>query len=186
MSKYVKNLISGDILRRLDGVSDAILVNVIGMDSGSTYQIRKTLREKKIGMLVVKRSLAARATEGTSLRPMFDDRAGSIAIVWGSEDFVSLAKEIAAIDKAKTFEKFEVKGGVMDGDALSAEQVLAISKWPSRVEQISLLIGQVLSPGSTLMGQLLSSGGKLASQLEKLVEKLEGGDSPAKEETPPS
>ncbi len=74
----------------------------------------------------------------------------------------------------------------MDGDALSAEQVLAISKWPSRVEQISLLIGQVLSPGSTLMGQLLSSGGKLASQLEKLVEKLEGGDSPAKEETPPS
>jgi len=96
-----------------------------------------------------------------------------MAIVWGCEDFVSLAKEIAAIDKAKTFEKFEVKGGVMDGDALSAEQVLAISKWPSRVEQIAMLIGQVLSPGSTLMGQLLSPGGKLASQLEKMVEKEE-------------
>jgi large subunit ribosomal protein L10 len=173
VSKYVKNLISSDIHRRLDGVADAILVNVIGMDSSSTYAIRKHLRDKSINMLVVKRSLASRATEGTSLRPMFDSREGSMAIVWGCEDFVSLAKEIAAIDKAKTFEKFEVKGGVMDGDALSAEQVLAISKWPSRVEQIAMLIGQVLSPGSTLMGQLLSPGGKLASQLEKMVEKEE-------------
>ncbi|MFO1066266.1 MAG: 50S ribosomal protein L10 [Pirellulales bacterium] len=173
MSKYVKNLISSDILRRLDGASDAILVNVIGMDSGSTFAIRKLLRSKNIQMLVVKRSLAARATEGTSLRPMFDDQAGSLAVVWGAEDFVSLAKEIAAIDKSGTFAKFEVKGGVMDGDALTPEQVKAISKWPSRVEQISLLIGQVLSPGSTLLGQLLSPGGKLASQLEKIVEKQE-------------
>lgn len=181
MSKYVKNLIAGDVLRRLDGVQDAILVNVIGMDSSSTYQIRKTLREKNIGMLVVKRSLAARATEGTSLRAMFDDRVGSMAIVWGCEDFVSLAKEIVKIDKAKTFEKFEIKGGVLDGEALSAEQVIAASKWPNRLEQISILIGQVLSPGATLVGQLLSPGGKLASQLEKLVEKLEGG-APAAEE----
>ncbi len=181
MSKYVKNLISGDVLRRLDGVNDAILVNVIGMDSSSTYQIRKTLRDKKISMLVVKRSLAARATEGTSLRPMFDNQAGSIAIVWGCEDFVSLAKEIAAIDKSKTFEKFEIKGGVLDGEALSAEQVIAASKWPNRVEQIAMVIGQVLSPGATLVGQLLSPGGKVASQLEKLVEKLEGG-APAAEQ----
>lgn len=170
MSKYVKNLITGDIHSRLEGVSDAVLVNVIGMDSGSTYQIRKNLREKNIHMLVVKRSMASRATEGTSLRPMFDNREGSMAIVWGSEDFVSLAKEIAAIDKSKTFEKFEIKGGVMDGDALSPEQVLAISKWPSRLEQISILVGQLLSPGSTLSAQLLSPGSKLASQIEKMSE----------------
>ncbi len=184
MSKYVKNLISGDILRRLDGVTDAILVNVIGMDSGSTYNIRKQLRDKSIGMLVVKRSLASRATEGTNLRPMFEGQDGSMAVVWGCEDFVSLAKQIAEIDKSKTFEKFEIKGGVMDGEALTAEQVLAVSKWPSRVEQISMVIGQVLSPGSSLMGQLLSPGGKLASQLEKLVEKLDS--SGTKEEATPS
>jgi large subunit ribosomal protein L10 len=173
VSKYVKNLISGDILRRLDGVSDAILVNVIGMDSGSTFGIRKHLRDKNISMLVVKRSLAARATEGTTLRPMFENREGSMAIVWGAEDFVSLAKEIVKIEKAGTFAKFEIKGGVMDADPLTAEQVQGISKWPSRVEQISILVGQLLSPGSTLSAQLLSPGGKLASQLEKIVEKQE-------------
>ena len=68
MSKYVKNLVTGDIKNRLEGVADAVLVNVIGMDSASTYGIRKKLRSKGINMLVIKTSMAARATDGTSLR----------------------------------------------------------------------------------------------------------------------
>ncbi|HAC91210.1 MAG TPA: 50S ribosomal protein L10, partial [Planctomycetaceae bacterium] len=60
MSKYVKNFISSDIKNRLEGVSDAVVANVIGMDSDSTYRIRKKLRDKGISVLVVKRSLAAR------------------------------------------------------------------------------------------------------------------------------
>lgn len=178
MSKYVKNLIAGDIAHRLDGVADAVLVNVIGMNSASTYAIRKRLREKNIQMLVVKRSLASRATEGSRLRPMFGSQEGSMAIVWGCEDFVSLAKEIAAIDKSGTFAKFEVKGGVMDGDALTAAQVKAISKWPNRLEQISMLIGQLLAPGARLSAQLLSPGAKLASQIEKLAERETSADQP--------
>lgn len=174
MSKYVKNLITGDIKNRLEGVSDAIVANVIGMNSDSTYRIRKLLREKGISMLVVKRSLAGRAVSGSNLGPMFDDQQGSVAVVWGCEDFVSLAKEVAAIVKSKQFEKFELKGGVMDGDALTAEKVMDVSKWPSRLEQISLLVGQILGPGSQLSAQLLGTGSKLAGQVKKMVEDKEG------------
>jgi large subunit ribosomal protein L10 len=177
MSKYVKDLVTGDIKNRLEGVADAILVDVIGMDSAATYGIRKKLREKGISMLVIKRSMAARATEGTNLRPVFDANIGSMAVVWGCEDFVSLAKEIAAIVKSKQFAKFELKGGVMDGEAMTADQVLAASKWPSRTEQISMVVGQILSPGSNLVSQILSGGSKLASQVKKLIEnKEEGGE----------
>ncbi len=174
MSKYVKNLVTGDIKNRLEGVADAVLVNVIGMDSASTFGIRKKLRLKGINMLVIKTSMAARATDGTSLRPMFDNQAGSLAMVWGCEDFVSLAKEVAEIVKSKEFAKFELKGGVMDGDALTAEQVLAVSKWPSRTEQISLLVGQILSPGANLVSQILSGGSNLAGQVKTLIENKEG------------
>ncbi|MBX3421001.1 MAG: 50S ribosomal protein L10 [Pirellulaceae bacterium] len=174
MSKYVKNLISGDIKNRLDGVSDAIVANVIGMDSDATFRIRKHLRDKGISVLVVKRSLAVRAVSGSNLSPVFDKQLGSVAVLWGCEDFVSLAKEVAAIVKMKEFEKFELKGGVMDGESLSAEKVLEISKWPSRLEQISLLVGQILGPGSQLSAQLLGAGSKLAGQVKKLVENKEG------------
>jgi ribosomal protein L10 len=174
MSKLVKRLVSRDISSRLDGVKDAILVNVIGMESGATYNIRKALRDKGIGMLVVKRSLAYRATESTTLQPAFANVAGSIAVVWGCEDFVSLAKEITTFEKRGGFAKFEIKGGVMDGEALDADKVRAISKWPSRTEQIAMLLGQILSPGSNLVGQILGPSRTIAGQVKKHIENLEG------------
>lgn len=176
MSKYVKNLISNEIKNRLEGVEDAIIADVIGMDSASSFAIRKLFREKGIHMLVVKRSLADRATKDSSLTALFEGRQGSVAIVWGCEDFVSLAKEIAAVAKDPGFKKFKLTGGVMDGEALAPETVLAVSKWPNRQEQISLLVGQILGPGSNLSGQLLGGGSKLAGQIKKLVEQKEGDE----------
>lgn len=174
MSKYVKNLIADELKGRLDGVSDAIIANVIGMDSAKTFQIRKLMREKGISMLVVKRSLAGRATTDSSLNSLFEGKQGSMAVIWGCDDFVSLCKEIAALVKSNQFAKFELRGGVMDGEELSAEKVMAVSKWPNRQEQISLLVGQILSPGANLSAQLLGSGAKLAGQVKKLVENKEG------------
>lgn len=174
MSKYVKNLIVDELKGRLDGVQDAIVANVIGMDSAKTFEIRKLLRSKGVSMLVVKRSLAGRATVESSLNSLFSNKDGSVAIIWGCEDFVSLCKEITAIVKSNQFAKFELKGGVMDGESLTAEQVLAISKWPNRQEQISLLVGQILSPGANLVAQLLGPGAQLAGQVKKLVENKEG------------
>ena len=174
MSKYVKNLISDEIKNRLESVEDAILVDVIGMDSEATFLLRKTLREKGISLLAVKRSLADRATEDTPLRAMFTEKQGSVAVVWGCEDFVSLAKEIAAIIKSEEYEGFLLKGGVMDGEALSAEKVLEVSKWPNRQEQISMLVGQILGPGANLSAQLLGAGSTLAGQVKQLVENKEG------------
>lgn len=173
MSKFVKNLIAGEIKDRFDGVEDAILVNVVGMDSESTYKLRKLLREKGIEMLVVKRSLASRAAGDSPLRLLFEEKQGAVAVVWGGEDFVSLAKEMAAIVKSGEFDKFELKSGVMDGEALPAEQVLAVSKWPNRQEQISMLVGQILGPGANLSAQLLGTGSTLAGQVKKLVEQKE-------------
>ena len=173
MSKLVKRLVSRDISGRLNDASDAILVSVSGITGNLNCDLRRLFRSKGVSVLVVKRTLAARATEGTSLRPVFDGVSGSMAIAYGCEDFVSLAKEVTAISDGGQFKLFEIKGGVMDNDTLTADQVKAISKWPSRQEQISMLVGQVLSPGSNLSGQLVGGGRKLASQVKKIIEKQE-------------
>jgi large subunit ribosomal protein L10 len=170
MSKEVKNIVTRDIKNRLSGVTDAIVANVIGISGNDTCELRRALRQKGVGVMVVKRTLAARASEGTSLRPAFDNLSGSVAVLWGAEDFVALAREVTDLSKSGKFKKFEIKGGVMDGDALKGEQVEAISKWPSRGEQISLLVGQILGPGRKLAGQIKGPGGKLASQIEKISE----------------
>ena len=171
MSKYVKDLLTQDLKSRLDGVEDCVLANVIGLDANETTALRKRLRDKEIGLMVVKNSLARRATVGTSLAPAFEGLEGTAAVLWGAEDFVSLVKEVVELDKDDSFEQFKARGGVMDGEALSAEKVHEISKWPNREEQLSLLVGQILGPGSQLSAQLIGPGATLASQVKELVEK---------------
>lgn len=173
MSRYLKDLITQDLAQRLSSIEDAVLVNVVGMNSNHSVTLRRELRDKNIHLLVVKNSLARRATEGTRLGAAFDDAAGSLAVAWGSDDFISLTKEITRVVKSGKFDKFETRGGVMDGEHLTAERVEQISKWPNRQEMLSILSGQILSPGAQLSSQLLGPGGQLVSQLDK---KAEGGD----------
>ncbi|HQU42982.1 MAG: 50S ribosomal protein L10 [Planctomycetia bacterium 21-64-5] len=179
MSKFVKNLISDDLKRRLDGVENALLVSVAGLDANKNSRLRKTLREKNIQLLVIKNSLARRATEGTPLAAAFEQMEGSLAVVWGAEDIVSLAKQVTALSGDKQYEPFAARGGVMDGSRLTAEQVAAVSKWPSRQEQLSILVGQILSPGATLVAQLTGAGAALASQIKQKGEEQEGADGAA-------
>ncbi len=170
MSKYLKNLIAEDLKGRLEGVSDALVVNIVGLEANKNVVLRRELREKGIHLMVVKNSMARRATEGTALAPAFEGVEGTAAILWGGEDVVSLAKEVARFASNNEFEPFAAKGGVMDGSKLSADEVIAVSKWPSRTEQLSILMGQILSPGATLSGQLLGPGGQLASQVKQKSE----------------
>ena len=174
MSKYIKSLITDHLRNRLQQVNDAVLVDVVGLDANTNTRLRRELRQKNIHVMVVKNSLAARAVEGTPLAPMFEHLAGSAAICWGGEDVVTLAKEVVRLAEDKDFERFETRGGVMDGKKLSAERVTEVSRMPSREEQLSLLVGQILGPGARLAAQLLAPGGALAGQIAQKAEE-EGG-----------
>jgi ribosomal protein L10 len=173
MSKYVKNLLSQDIAKRLEGVEDAVLVNVVGLDVNKTVALRKQLREQNIHVLAIKNSLARRATQGTPLHAALEGAEGSLAVVWGAEDFVSLAKVITKLDQDASYEAFTTQGGVMDGEKLTPDRVKQISKWPSRTEQLSILSGQIVSVGANLSGALLGPGGTIAGQIEQKAQEDE-------------
>lgn len=182
MSKYLKDLLTRDLKNQLNGVGDALLVNVIGLDAIRTSKLRTELRKKNIKLEVVKNSLAMRATEGTPLAPAFEGVEGTMAFVWGGDDFVSLTKEVVRLAEAKEFTGFAAKGGAMDGANLTPAEIKSISKWPSRQEQLSILVAQILGPGAQLAAQLKGAGGALVSQVKTHAENLEkaaSADAPA-------
>lgn len=80
---------------------------------------------------------------------------------------MSLVKEVIDLDKSQDFDDFKARGGVMDGEKLSTEKVHEISKWPNRLEQLSILSGQMTSAWRQLSSQLIGPAGQLASQIEK-------------------
>ena len=169
MSKYLKQLITDQLSSELEGVTDCVLVNVIGLSANESVDLRKQLREKDIRIRVVKNSMALRAVEGTALAPAFEGANGTLAVCYGGEDFVSLVKEVHRHETDEdNFEQFIAKGGVMDGETLTPEMVAEVSKWPSREEQLSILVGQLLGPGRTLLAQLESGGANLAGQIDQI------------------
>ncbi len=173
MSKRIKNMLIEDIRTRLNGVGDVILVCLGQLDAQKTTELRRTLRQKNIHLQLIKNSLARQATLDTPLAPAFTETEGMLAMAWGGEDVVDLAKELDRIVKLKEYGGVEFRGGALDGSRLDAGDVTAVAKWPSRAEQLSILSGQISSVGSMLSGQLLSAGGAIASQLKSRVEELE-------------
>ncbi len=173
MSKRIKNMLIEDIRSRLNGVNDVILVSLGQLDAIKTTELRRTLRQKNIHLQLIKNSLARQATLDTTLAPAFTETTGMLAMAWGGEDVVDLAKELDRIVKLKEFECIEFRGGALDGGRLAAEDVKAVAKWPSRTEQLSILSGQISSVGSMLSSQLISAGSAIAGQLKTRVEDLE-------------
>jgi large subunit ribosomal protein L10 len=183
MSKYIKNLLMDHMRAQWKGVEAAVLVNVNGMESNANYRLRKELREKNIRLMVIKNALARLAADGTPLAPAFDGLTTPTAVVWGGDDVVALAKEVVRLSKEEALAPFAPTGGVMEGERLTADQVIDVSKWPSRREQLSMLVGQILSPGANLVSQILAPGGALASQIKK---KSEGEEPASAAEAQPS
>ena len=86
-----------------------------------------------------------------------------------------------SLSKDKQFAKLALLGGVLDGEAIAADKVVEISKWPTREEQIAILVGQIVGVGSKLSSQLLSGGANLASQIKQLADKDESAEEAAAE-----
>lgn len=176
MSKFVKQLITDGVKKRLEGVQYLMLVSLTGIDANKNKGLRASLADKGINLMVVKNSMARRAAEGTVLAPAFENMVGTYALCWGAADIVTLAKEVVKLTKDKTLAGFEVKGAVMDGEALDSVQAMDVSKWPTREEQISLLLGQIVGVGAKLSSQLIAMGGALASQISQIAEKEDAAE----------
>jgi ribosomal protein L10 len=178
MSKLIKDMLTDDLKTRLADVGEAIVVSLGTLDAQRTTELRQALRKKNIHLKMVKNSLARRATAGTPLAPAFEKTEGMLAVAWGGEDVVDLAKELDRLTGVKEFQGFECRGGALDGARLDTNDVKQVAKWPTRAEQLSLLSGQIISLASTLAGQIVSAGGTLAGQIASRVEDLEkaGGD----------
>ena len=174
MSKLVKDMITTELKGRFEGVTDLLMVNLVGLDAIKTQLLRKKLREKNIHLMMVKNSLARRATEGSVLAPAFEGASGMLAVVYGATDVVALAKEITKLADDKAMAPFATTGGVMGGAKLTAAEVKDVSKWPTCEQQLSMLLGQILSPGAKLASQLNSVGGAIVSQLKEKAKEPEG------------
>ncbi len=169
MSRVVKEMILKEIEDRLEGNRDLLILDSSRLDAVANNKFRLAMREKGIHLLVVKNSLALRILgDCDQMRQIFS---GPSTIAWGGDDVVALSKEITK--QAKELDLLEIKGGAVEGQALDADGVEKLSKSPGRMELISMISGQILSPGAQLAGLMLGPASVLAGCVASIADKEE-------------
>lgn len=176
MSKIVKQMMIADIQAQLGDCREVLVVDVSKLDGVSTNKWRLGLHKKRIRVVGVKNAVAKRALSDIGLSGINEVLKGPSAIVFGGEDIVALAKEIAAA--VKDVKNLEIKGGAIGPTALSASQVDQLSKSPGRSELLSQIAGLALSPGGMLAGAIRGPGGRVAGCAKAIADK-EGTDAAA-------
>ena len=95
--------------------------------------------------------------------------AGPSAFVFASGDPVASAKALKSF--AKENDKLVIKGGILDGKAMNADQVKAIADLPSREELLAKLLRTLQNPMSGLVRVLNGPATGLAQALNQIAEK---------------
>jgi len=122
----------------------AFLLDYKGISVPQDTELRAKVRENGGQYLVVKNSLALRAIEGGPLEELKEMFQGPVAVAFSHDDAVGLAK--ALHEMAKTVPTLEVKGGLVGGQAVVAEQVKEIADLPTREELLAKLLFLLQSP----------------------------------------
>jgi large subunit ribosomal protein L10 len=129
-----------DIQNRANQAQIGILADFTGLKVDSMTQLRRQVKEAGGELKVTKNTLLKRAAgEGNLIMPIREDLVGPNALVLGYEDPVALAKILVKFAQERPLLK--IKGGVMGGQALTTQEVEALSKLPSR----EVLLAQFLS-----------------------------------------
>jgi len=70
------------------------------------------------------------------------------AVILGNEDYLSPAKAI--YEYTKKNEAYKIKGGIVEGKVMTAEEIITLAKLPSRETLLSMLAGALLGNISKL------------------------------------
>lgn len=169
MSKRIKELITADVIKKIGDTRDFLVLNTSRLDAFTQNSLRLKLREQSISALTVKNTLARRAFVQNGVGGLDSFLKGPTTLVWGASDIVALSKEITKW--AKELKELEIKGGTVEGKAVSVSEVESLSKSPGRIELVSKIIGLALAPGRQITSSLIGTGGKLTGQITSISEK---------------
>jgi large subunit ribosomal protein L10 len=160
--------------------SDAVFaVDFRGISVPQAADVRTRLRDADASFRVVKNTLTERAADeagAEALKPLLE---GPTALTFVRGDAAMAAKAIATFNRETQLLTF--KGGLLDGDTLDAEQILAISRLPAREVLYGQLVGIVASPITGLARGLNALLSGVAIALNEVLGKKERGELPAGE-----
>jgi large subunit ribosomal protein L10 len=178
MNRDQKAAVIDEIAGEISGAEAIFAVDYRGLTVAQAAGLRERLREADARFRVVKNSLSERAADQAGAESLKPFLVGPTALTLVRGDAALAAK--ALNDVARATNVLDFKGGLLNGSALSAEDVRSIARLPSREVLVAQLVGTVAAPISGLVRTLNALIAGLAIQLKGIADQgLVGGSAPA-------
>lgn len=159
------------IKQDLEDLSAMWIVDYRGLTVKEIQELRRNIRKADAEMKVYKNTLMKIAGKDLDLPEMEVELAGPNAFVFAHNDPVSSAKAIN--DFAKENDSLNIKGGIMDGQLISADQVKAVASLPSREDIYAMFAGAVSGIARGLATSINGVGRGLAQTVSQVAEQKE-------------
>ncbi len=121
-----------------------VVADYCGLKVSEFQKVRVELRQCDSEIRVAKNTLLKRAVADTDLAELSDDFVGTTAVVTAYSDPVGPAKAVTKF--AEDHDKFVIRSVALDGEKISTDELVALSKLPSK----EVLLGQLLSTWSNV------------------------------------
>ena len=139
-----KKQIVSEVNQAAASALSAVLADYHGVDVGELTALRKTARENKVYLRVVRNSLLKRAIEGTEFECIQAVLVGPTLLALSEEDPGAAARVLK--DFSKENDNFEIKALSVGGKLLEASQIDLLAKLPTLNQARSMLMSVMLAP----------------------------------------
>jgi large subunit ribosomal protein L10 len=183
MNRDEKSAVIDQVAEQIQESQAIFALDYRGITVAQAAELRAKLREADASLRIVKNTLAELAADKAGAEDLKAFLDGPTAFTFVRGDAAQAAKALAAF--RKEYELLEFKGGRMDGAPVTSDEILAISKLPSRDALNQQLVGVLAYPIGGLARTLNQLIQGLAVQLGQIAEQgLVGGDAPEPEPAP--
>jgi large subunit ribosomal protein L10 len=164
-----------DLVEQLRDAESLIVADYRGLTNANLETLRGRLREHGARFSIVKNTLARRAAETAGAEPLLALLEGpsAIAFVKSGGDAVAVAKALS--DSARETKILTLRGGVLEGVAISGADVESLAKLPPVDVLRSQLVGVIVAPLTQLLGLLSAPLRDLVGLIDARIAQLEDG-----------
>src|SRR5688500_6533127 len=138
MEKQQKAEVVSTLKQEWRDVMSVVLADYRGIDVPTVTALRDEFRKNGCHYKVLKNTLVRIAIQGTKLAPISSLLVGPTALIWSTDSPSQPAK--IATKVAKEHEKFVIRGGYFDGQALDAKAVASLATMPGKDELRAMLL----------------------------------------------
>ena len=125
-----------------------LLTDYRGINVEDVTNLRTTIRNANASYRVIKNNITKRALAECGIEMDEAILEGPTAVIMTNEDYLEPAKAIYNFSKENEF--YKIKGGVVEGKVMTAEEIITLAKLPSRDTLLSMLAGALLGNISKL------------------------------------